>query len=77
MGNLSMVVLSHLFSPREIGKLVKGVILSEAKNLMVSTESTIEILRLSPQNGITTQSPDGKVRVRGNTVRQAEEGNYG
>jgi hypothetical protein len=25
------------------------------KNLMISTKSTIEILRLSPQNDITTQ----------------------
>jgi hypothetical protein len=35
------------------------VILSEAKNLIISTESTIEILRLAPQNDITTQSPQG------------------
>ena len=34
------------------------VILSEAKNLIISTESIIEILRLSPQNDITTQSLD-------------------
>jgi hypothetical protein len=33
------------------------VILSEAKNLIISTESTIEILRLSPQNDIATQAP--------------------
>ncbi|OGP73809.1 MAG: hypothetical protein A2V86_09615 [Deltaproteobacteria bacterium RBG_16_49_23] len=32
------------------------VILNEVKNLMISTESIIEILRLSPQNDITTQS---------------------
>jgi hypothetical protein len=32
------------------------VILSEAKNLIISSESTMEILRLSPQNDITTQS---------------------
>jgi len=31
------------------------VILNEVKNLMISTESIIEILRLSPQNDITTQ----------------------
>jgi hypothetical protein len=31
------------------------VILSEAKNLIISTELTIEILRLPPQNDITTQ----------------------
>ena len=30
------------------------VILNEVKNLMISTESIIEILRLSPQNDITT-----------------------
>jgi hypothetical protein len=29
------------------------------KNLMISTESIIEILRLSPQNDITTQSLKG------------------
>jgi hypothetical protein len=34
------------------------VILNEVKNLMISTESTIEILRLSPQNDITTPSPE-------------------
>jgi hypothetical protein len=39
------------------------VILSEAKNLIISTESTIEILRLPPQNDITTQSLRGRVRV--------------
>ena len=32
------------------------VILSEVKNPMIPTESTIEILRLSPQNDIMTQS---------------------
>jgi hypothetical protein len=31
------------------------VILNEVKNLMISTQSIIEILRLSPQNDITTQ----------------------
>jgi hypothetical protein len=36
------------------------VILNEVKNLMISTEFTIEILRLSPQNDIKTQSPRGK-----------------
>jgi hypothetical protein len=29
---------------------------NSVKNLMISTESIIEILRLSPQNDITTQS---------------------
>ena len=36
------------------------VILNEVKNLMISTESIIEILRLSPQNDITTQSLKGR-----------------
>jgi hypothetical protein len=34
------------------------VILNEVKNLMNSNESTIEILRLSPQNDIATQPPE-------------------
>ncbi|MGA2467803.1 MAG: hypothetical protein ABSH06_26080 [Thermodesulfobacteriota bacterium] len=34
---------------------------NSVKNLIISTESTIEILRLSPQNDITTQSPKGGV----------------
>ena len=36
------------------------VILNEVKNLMISTESIIEILRPSPQNDITTQSIEGE-----------------
>jgi hypothetical protein len=36
------------------------VILNEVKNLIISTESIIEILRLSPQNDITTQSLRGE-----------------
>jgi hypothetical protein len=36
------------------------VILNEVKNLMNSKESTMEILRLSPQNDIATQSPCGE-----------------
>jgi hypothetical protein len=39
-----------------MGELAMVVILSEAKNLIISSESTMEILRLSPQNDITTQS---------------------
>jgi hypothetical protein len=35
------------------------VILNEVKNLMISTESIIEILRRTPQNDIVTQSLDG------------------
>ncbi|OGP79101.1 MAG: hypothetical protein A2V86_13565 [Deltaproteobacteria bacterium RBG_16_49_23] len=33
---------------------------NSVKNLMISTESIIEILRLSPQNDITTQSLGGR-----------------
>ena len=33
---------------------------NSVKNLIISTESIIEILRLSPQNDITTQSPKGE-----------------
>ncbi|OGP79389.1 MAG: hypothetical protein A2V86_06990 [Deltaproteobacteria bacterium RBG_16_49_23] len=40
------------------------VILNEVKNLMISTESIIEILRLSPQNDITTQSQRERTGVR-------------
>jgi hypothetical protein len=43
-----------------MGRNAVIVILNEVKNLMISTESIIEILRLSPQNDITTQSPRGK-----------------
>ena len=42
-----------------IGELVVVVILNEVKNLIISTDSTIEILRLLPQNDKTTQSPEG------------------
>ena len=41
------------------GKMLCFVILNEVKNLMISNESIIGILRLSPQNDITTQSLDG------------------
>ena len=33
---------------------------NSVKNLMISTESIIEILRLSPQNDIVTQSLQGE-----------------
>jgi len=36
------------------------VILNEVKNLIISTESITEILRLTPQSDITTQSPKGE-----------------
>jgi hypothetical protein len=38
------------------------VILNEVKNLIISTESTGEILRLWPQNDIATHSLKGEVR---------------
>ena len=38
--------------------VILNPVLDGMKNLMISTESTIEILRLSPQNDITTPSPD-------------------
>ena len=41
------------------------VILNEVKNLMISTESIIEILRLSPQNDITTKPFVGEGRGKG------------
>ncbi len=44
-----------------IGKLVMVVILNEVKNLIVSIKSIIEILRLKPQNDITTQSLGGEL----------------
>jgi hypothetical protein len=34
--------------------------MNSAKNLIISTESTIEILRLPPQNDITTQRLEGE-----------------
>jgi hypothetical protein len=33
---------------------------NSVKNLIISTESIIEILRLTPQNDITTQSLEGE-----------------
>ncbi len=41
------------------------VILNEVKNLIISTESIREILRLSPQNDITTQSLGGEGQGEG------------
>jgi hypothetical protein len=43
-----------------MGEPAMVVILSEAKNLIISTESTIEVLRLAPQNDIATQALKGK-----------------
>ncbi len=45
------------------GGIRKIVILNEVKNLIISTESIIEILRLPPQDDIATQSHEGGVRV--------------
>jgi hypothetical protein len=42
------------------------VILNEVKNIITSNESTIKILRLSPQNYITTQSLMERAGVKGN-----------
>ena len=36
------------------------VILNEVKNLIISTESIVGILRLMPQNDIATQPPKGR-----------------
>ena len=47
----SLVILSPFASLR----------INSAKNLIASTESTIEILRLPPQNDITTQSQGRRV----------------
>ena len=62
-----------------IGDLLMVVILNPSallrmnsvKNLIISTESTIEILRLPPQNDITTQSPVGEGRGEGEEVSGA------
>ena len=43
-----------------MGEFEMIVILNEVKNLIISTESIVEILRLMPQNDITTQSPWGE-----------------
>ncbi|OGP88236.1 MAG: hypothetical protein A2156_14345 [Deltaproteobacteria bacterium RBG_16_48_10] len=38
--------------------------LGKMKNLILSTESIIEILRLTPQNDMVTQSPRGEEQHR-------------
>jgi len=48
-----------------MGRNAVIVILNEVKNLMISNESIIEILRLSPQNDIMTQPPGGVIKGRG------------
>ena len=51
------------------------VILNEVKNLMISTESIVEILRQMPQNDITTQSLKGEGR-RGMGYLSSLKGGY-
>ena len=48
-----------------MGEFEMIVILNEVKNLIISNESIVEILRLMPQNDITTQSPRGEGKVGG------------
>jgi hypothetical protein len=61
-GKVSFAIGSQTLSPFSrgdcvaMGELALLVILSEAKNLIILNESTIEILRLPPQNDTTTQS---------------------
>jgi hypothetical protein len=50
----SLVILSET---KDLGSTLR---INSAKNLIISTESTIEILRLLPQNDITTQSLKGE-----------------
>jgi hypothetical protein len=45
-----LVILSET---KDLGSTLR---MNSAKDLIISTESTIEILRLAPQNDITTQS---------------------
>ncbi|OGP91073.1 MAG: hypothetical protein A2157_19720 [Deltaproteobacteria bacterium RBG_16_47_11] len=52
--NPSPVILS------EAKNLDSWLRVNSVKNLMISTESTIKILRLSPQNDIATQPPRGE-----------------
>ncbi len=52
-----------------IGKMSCFVILNEVKNLMISNESIIEILRLSPQNDIPTQPPRAEGGKKGDGNR--------
>jgi len=42
-----------------------SVILNEVKNLVVTIGCSIEILRLTPQNDIVTQSPEGEEKGEG------------
>jgi hypothetical protein len=46
----SLVILSET---KDLGSTLR---MNSAENPIISTESTIEILRLAPQNDITTQS---------------------
>jgi hypothetical protein len=58
-GNTVFVILnpSPFVILSEAKDLDFGLRVNSVKNLRESTESIIEILRLSPQNDITTQSP--------------------
>jgi hypothetical protein len=47
-----------------------SVILNEVKNLVESMGWKTEILRLMPQNDITTQSPRGEGEGEGDSRRQ-------
>ena len=49
----SLVILSET---KDLGSTIR---MNSAKNLIISTESTIEILLLPPQNDNTTQPPKG------------------
>ncbi len=56
------------------------VILNEVKNLIISTESIREILRLSPQNDIATESlgEEGWVRgLKGTLFHRKDKGKKG
>jgi hypothetical protein len=62
MGELVMVVILNP-SPvtlSEAKSLCFSVRAGSVKNLMISNESTVEIVRLSPQNDIRTQSLEGE-----------------
>ena len=50
----SLVILSET---KDLGFWLR---INSAKNLIISNELTVEILRLSPQNDIKTQSLEGK-----------------
>jgi hypothetical protein len=62
MGESAMVVILSpslviLSETKDLGSTLR---MNSAKNLIISTESTIEILRLPPQNDIATQPLKGE-----------------